>query len=271
MRLIEQPEYKRRWNRDSWEARERDALRGWLLDRLESPAYVPQADRDAAPPPPPRVVRVAELADRARDDADFIAVAERYTHNPNVRVDTLVADLLAPECVPFLPAQRYKKGGIKKRRQWEKVWDLQRREDAGEKVKIPKPPKYTQADFKNAAIYKLRGKLDVPKERFTSYPGLEHDGNAVVTWAGFDHQQRAQALATYYYEARQQLGFSTEQLTLILAGIADLVPWVKQWHNDLDPEFGIRFGDYLEDFVAQQAAELGVGLDAVQQARIEAK
>ncbi len=263
VRLIEQPEYKRRWNRDSWEDREQDALRGWLLDRLETPAYL--GDRDD---PQPRLRRLAELADRAREDADFMQVAERYTHNPNVLVDKLIADLVAGESVPFLPAQRYKKGGIKKRRTWEKVWDLQRREDAGEKVKIPKPPKYTKGDFQSGTVYTLRGKLDVPKERFTSYPSLDHDGHTFVTWAGLDHKQRAQALATFFYQARDEFGFDPERLTLVLAGIHDLVPWVKQWHNELDPQFGIRFGDYLEGFVAQEASALGVGLEAVEKARL---
>ena len=33
--LIEQPEYKRRWNTEPWDEQLKRALRGWLLDRLE--------------------------------------------------------------------------------------------------------------------------------------------------------------------------------------------------------------------------------------------
>src|SRR5207247_844480 len=33
--LIEQPEYKRRWNSEPYPDLEQRALRGWLLDRLE--------------------------------------------------------------------------------------------------------------------------------------------------------------------------------------------------------------------------------------------
>ena len=36
IRLIEQPEYKRRWNTEPWESQLERALREWLLDRLES-------------------------------------------------------------------------------------------------------------------------------------------------------------------------------------------------------------------------------------------
>ena len=89
---------------------------------------------------------------------------------------------------------RYKPSGLTKRAVWERTWDLQRREDAGEDVgPIPVPPKYTAADFQSADIWRLRGKLDVPKERFISYPAAERDGDPslVVGWAGWDHLQQA--------------------------------------------------------------------------------
>ena len=35
IRLLEKPEYKRRWAQDPWERRQERALRDWLLDRLE--------------------------------------------------------------------------------------------------------------------------------------------------------------------------------------------------------------------------------------------
>ena len=54
---------------------------------------------------------------------------------------------------------------------------------------IPVPPKYGDKDFQKANYWKLRGKLDVPKERFISYPGAERDGDTsmVIGWAGWDH------------------------------------------------------------------------------------
>ena len=36
IRLIEQPEYKRRWNTEPWESQLERALQTWLLNRLES-------------------------------------------------------------------------------------------------------------------------------------------------------------------------------------------------------------------------------------------
>ena len=37
--LIEQPEYKRRWNMESWDEQESHALRSWLLHRMEEARY----------------------------------------------------------------------------------------------------------------------------------------------------------------------------------------------------------------------------------------
>jgi hypothetical protein len=85
---------------------------------------------------------------------------------------------------------------------------LQRREDAGEKptsAKIPVPPKYQSKDFLKADFWRLRGGLDVPKERWVSYPGCERgaDGSLVIAWAGWDHLQQATALATYYLDMKE--------------------------------------------------------------------
>ena len=46
IKLIEDPEFKRRWAEEPWEEREKKALHGWLLDRLETARYWPAADRD---------------------------------------------------------------------------------------------------------------------------------------------------------------------------------------------------------------------------------
>jgi hypothetical protein len=56
MALIEQPEYKRRWNLVHWEQLEQEALRQWLLDRLEDPRHWP-----TSPPTLSSVARLAEL------------------------------------------------------------------------------------------------------------------------------------------------------------------------------------------------------------------
>lgn len=168
--------------------------------------------------------------------------------------------------VTLLVPPRYKPSGLTKRQVWERTWDLQRREDAGEDVgPIPVPPRYTSADFLSSDVWRLRGKLDVPKERFVSYPhsSREGDPSLVVAWAGWDHRQQAIALAAYYDRMKTREGWPPERLVPLLAGLDQLLFWLKLWHNDVDPEFYLRMGDYYTDFVRDEAQALGYTLEQV--------
>ena len=46
----------------------------------------------------------------------------------------------------------------------------------------------------------------------------------------------------------------------LLAGLLELVPWLQQWHNDVDPATGLRMGDYFADFIDEEARSLGLNL-----------
>ena len=254
LRLLEKPEHKRRWNRDPWEKLEQQALRSWLLDRLETPKYWGGAGAQ------PELTSCARLADLAGRDPEFHQVAALYRGREDYDRLALVKELVLSEAVPYLPVFRYKPSGLAKRKQWEDVWALQRREDAGENVgSIPVPPKYTSADFLDATCWRLRGKLDVPKERFVLYPKAEReaDPTPVVGWAGWNHLQQAQALAAYYLRARDE-GFPTERLVPLLAGLEELLPWIRQWHPQVDPGMGLPMGDFFSSFVSEQMRELGL-------------
>ena len=108
------------------------------------------------------------------------------------------------------------------------------------------PPKYTSEDFLKPDFWRLRGKLDVPKERFVSYPGCERPGDPtlVVAWAGWDHLQQATALAAYFVRLKDE-GVPAERLVPLLAGIDELVFWLKLWHNAFDPSSGHGHGRLL--------------------------
>ncbi|HSF32670.1 MAG TPA: BREX-2 system adenine-specific DNA-methyltransferase PglX, partial [Candidatus Tectomicrobia bacterium] len=281
--LIERPEYKRRWNTEPWEEQERRALRNWLLDRLEDSRYWQE----------PSLQTTRTLANKAQKDADFLQVAELYRGHAGFDVHALVAELVEAESVPFLPVLRYKPLGLRKREIWERTWDLQRREDtlnaevaatvtrrADETLEqfqerlvaeqrrrkreevgdIPPPPKYTSADFLTSTCWRLRGALDVPKERFISLPFCSRDADPslLIGWAGWDHLQQAKALAAWYTEVVEQEGWSTERLKPLLAGLAELIPWLKQWHNDLDAEFHELMGDFFEIFLQGQLQRYGL-------------
>jgi hypothetical protein len=249
IRLIEQPEFKRRWNVEPFAEQLQRAQRSWLLDRMENPKFWPE----------PKLLSTARFAEKLRLDPDFVQVSNLYRGRDDHNFDDLVRELVESEAVPFLPVLRYKPAGLRKRADWEATWALQRREDAGEQVgPIPVPPKYTSADFLKSSYWSLRGKLDVPKERFVLYPSAERsdDPTPVFTWAGFDHAQQARALAERYLERKEQDAATPDQLVPLLAGLRELIPWLLQWHNDpKDGEAG--FGTAYQDFVTTELQALG--------------
>ena len=124
---------------------------------------------------------------------------------------------------------------------------------------IPVPPKYTSADFVKSDYWRLRGKLDVPKERWVSFPHCDGpDGTLVIAWAGYDHLQLARSISAYFVDIQEHLGGRDDpRLVPLLACLLELLPWLKQWHNEVDPEFGERMGDYFEGFVNEEARQLG--------------
>ncbi len=171
-------------NADPWEEQEQRALKNWLLDRLETTKYR-KGTKDN-----PELTTTAQMADVASADAEFLQVAAIYRGRPDFNVAALLAELVEGEAVPFLPILRYKPAGLRKRELWERTWDLQRQQDAGKDIgEIPVPPKYASTDFLKSDFWRLRGKLDVPKERWISYPhcSTDSDPRLVVGWAGWNH------------------------------------------------------------------------------------
>lgn len=257
--LIEKPEYKRRWNSEPWEEQVQRALKNWLLDRLEAPKYR-QGIKDH-----PELTTTAQMADVASADVEFLQVAALYRGRSDFELAALVAELVEAESVPLLPILRYKSAGLRKRELWERTWDLQRQQDAGKDAgDIPVPPKYATADFLNTDFWRLRGKLDVPKERWTSFPqcSTEGDPTLVVGWAGWNHLEQATALVAYY-DARKREGWNAERLTPLLAGLDQLLPWIHQWHPEIDPEFGETAGQSFQTMLESDAHELGLTLDDI--------
>jgi Eco57I restriction endonuclease. len=248
IRLLERPEYKRRWATEPWGKQEGRALRGWLLDRLEDKRFW----FDWAGRPTPR--SILQMADDVARDPDLVSVLALWEGRPDVPVPVSLEKLLAEEAVPYLAAYRYKDTGLRKREAWEHTWDLQRREDCGEKVDtIPIPPKYTSADFTRNAYWSHRGKLDVPKERFILYPdaGRATDPTPVLGWAGWDHAQQALAI-DQLIQQREAEGWEDERLIPLVAGLAELLPWVRQWHAEPDPFYG---GVSPAEFFAEQLGD----------------
>ncbi|MFI7870021.1 BREX-2 system adenine-specific DNA-methyltransferase PglX [Streptomyces salinarius] len=252
--MVERPEYKRRWATEGWDTLQEKALRSWLLDRMETRDH--WFDENGQP----TILTLARFADALSHDEDFVSVANLYA--PRKELAKVVAELITDEHVPFLSALRYKPASLKKRADWEEVWDLQRKEDAApdeptkRKIRdsIPVPPKYTSADFLRPSYWRARGKLDVPKERFISYGQTNAATPELYGWAGWDHREQAQALATYFTNT----ALSTEEITPFLAGLLELQPWLSQWHNEFDMLYSGSPADFFAGYRQQKQGEHGL-------------
>ena len=284
--LLERPEYKRRWHQASWEELEQAALRGWLLDRLEAARFWPET----------ALQRVGEIAARTERDSDFMAMAALYTGHLGFDVPSLILALLKDESVPALKVLRYKESGLRKRLDWEQTWEQQRAEDAmdaavaiehpsfeGESEaewqarikpeqdkrkaaqvgKIPSPPKYASADFLNTTLWRLRGGLDVPKERFFTVPDPQAPGEWLYGWAGWNPAQRVRALAGAYLHAEQSSGVDPVHLIPMLSAVQEELPWVLQWHNAMDPDLDVRPGEYFRSWLGEQLNRHGWTADSL--------
>ena len=210
-----------------------------------------------------------------RDDARVQLAAQRLAGTIDVDVGTLLRELIVGEAVPYAAAHRYTDGGLRIRAEWDRVWELQRHEDAidglglppaeaarrkrEEVGEIPVPPSYKRADFRKSDFWRLRGRLDVPKERFVLVPEGSRTGDPspVVGWAGWDHATLAFALAGRAALLRSQDGAGKERMIPLLAGILELLTWVAQWHPEPDPETGEPPARELEDFLADELGALG--------------
>ncbi len=259
LRLLETPETKRRWSPPDDAKAFADAVRTWLLERIEA-TFREQST--------PELRTARQLALELGRDPAVAAAHELLTEESGLDLVKLISDLVDAEGVPFLAGYRYGETGMEKRASWEETWRLQRLEDEGKLAPelkrlglkaIPVPDKYGPKDFLRH-YWGLRGKLDVPKERFVTVPGgsADEDTTPLAGWAGWDHLKVAQALSALYQRRKTEDGWTKDRLVPLLAGIDERVPWLLQWHNDVDPTYGTKLGEFFRDFVAGEAHSLGV-------------
>ncbi len=175
LRLLETPETKRRWSPPDDAKAFSEAVRTWLLERIET------AFRDQSAP---ELRSARQLALELGREPAVQAAHALLTEESGLDLVKLFSDLVDTEGVPFLAGYRYAETGTEKRATWEETWRLQRLEDAGTLAPeltrlgltaIPVPDKYGPKDFLRH-FWSLRGKLDVPKERFIAYPSARGRG-----------------------------------------------------------------------------------------------
>ncbi|WAM30041.1 BREX-2 system adenine-specific DNA-methyltransferase PglX [Myxococcus sp. NMCA1] len=225
--LIEQPTYKRRWHRPDYVAEETQALETYLSDRME--AWV----KERATP-----FTLRQMVAALQSDAGVLAVAECLAGNAQFDLEALLSERLLADSVPNNKHHVFKLSGLDKRAAWEATWEMQRREDAGEKVTPPVPPKYASADYLRPEYWSLRGALDVPKERFITFTELPwRDGpERLYGWAGLTPRQRSKVLVELDEESEGS-GVSLADRYGLLYGAQILVPYVASESKEAAAEF----------------------------------
>lgn len=212
-----------------------------------------------------RLTSVAELSSKLNVQTSWQEVASVYLGRSDFDTTSLLSELISSSSVPLLNVFAYKDSGLRKRRVWEEVWGRQRREDEGcPEGQIKAPPYFKSGDFQESSYWSLRGKMDVPQEQFILFPHCERDGDpsVVVGWAGWDHLQQATAIVAYY-DARKREGWTAARLTPLLAGLDQLLPWIHQWHPEIDPEYNETAGTSFQTLLESEAQELGLTLEDI--------
>ncbi|MCP3013070.1 BREX-2 system adenine-specific DNA-methyltransferase PglX [Nocardiopsis dassonvillei] len=260
LRVLERPDFKHRWTTPPWESVWRPAVAAWLLQRCERRELWYTRGTDGADRPTVRTL--SELVGAVENDPDVIAAVE--AHSPGSTVRKLLTELFQEEHVPFLAALRFRPSGLRKHQEWTRLWDLRwSRENPphGDTVEAdpsdePSPPKFTAADFLRKSYWANRGKFDMPNERFTSYspgPSPALSATSMLGWAGWDARDRAWALVNIVERNLAPPQAPTETVVPLLAGLAEVLPWVDRVGAGIGPrrahgdgaELGRRFADYL--------------------------
>ncbi|MFI5758610.1 BREX-2 system adenine-specific DNA-methyltransferase PglX [Streptomyces sp. NPDC051569] len=264
LRLLEQPEHKRRWSTPGWHHFLRVGLRDRMLDRCErADLWFETTDEEHRP-----VARTVEqLANFLAADAEFVMLAARYS--PGTRVLDVVQSLLNDTHVPAAPPLRYKESGLAKRSDWEAAWERQwasgqggdgttdRQEQTDPTLFVP--PRYTSADFVKPSYWQQRGKHDVPNERFASYlpPFSPLSSATVLGWAGWDAHETAQVLLDLVESGAHADAGGLESMFPLLAALQDILRRVQRTEADLGPTVPSGSYQVYEETFRRHVVRLG--------------
>jgi len=191
------------------------ACETWLLDRIEK--LFRNLD-------PARPMSAEEITSRLAASVDVGAVsALLHDLAGEIPLAVTLRSLLETNAVPFAAAFRHTEAGRAKRADWERTWESQRREEAGEQVTHSVPPTYNAEDYRDSVTWLHRGRLDVPTERFIRYPGAAPDGVAeMYGWAGWSTEGRLTAITALVAERSSRDQWDQARLEPLLAGISEL-------------------------------------------------
>lgn len=93
-------------------------------------------------------------------------------------------------------------------------------------------------------------------------PKGDAPGESLYGWAGWNRVQRVQAIAGTYIDAESRQGWPVPQLIPSLAAVHEELPWVLQWHNQIDSELGLKLDDYFHAWLGTELKRHGLDAGA---------
>ena len=242
IRLLEKPEHKRRWATEPWEKQVEQGAARLAARPAGGPAVLVRraGPADAASPS-------AQLADVVARDADLVSVLELWAgrHGQSGRRSR------CPAAGPTRRCRTWRRTGSRtpacasaRRGSRPGPAAPRGRRRAGRRP-IPVPPKYTSADFRKASYWqaprqarRAEGAVHpLPRRRPRDRP----DAAARLGRLG---PRPAGPGAGHVIGEREAEGWDDERLVPLVAGLAELQPWVEQWHAEVDPTYGVNLADF---------------------------
>lgn len=211
--LLEDPLYKRRWIPPDYEKEFRAAAEWWLGEKLEW-----ALEQHGRP------ISLREWARIMGRDERVNAALEALTGTPHFDLEGELLKVIRANAVPNRPEGYLKPAGLRK-------FYAARRSDP------PETPEYRRKEFSDGTAWKLRGKLNIPRERFIHYAEFDHTrrgtdapdtGGPWFGWAGWDAAQRADALA-FLLDRANRAGWEPRWRQCGLrAALRDLLPELSE-------------------------------------------
>ncbi len=259
--ILEGPLYKRRWVPPNYETEFQQAAEWWLAELLEW-----ALEQHGRP------ISLRDWARILGKDERVIATIEVLTGTPAFDLERELLKVIRANCVPNRPEHYLKPAGLRK---FYAAWQSD----------PPKTPEYRSKEFSDRTAWKLRGKLNIPRERFIHYVGFDHtlrgeeapeSGGPWFGWAGWDAVERAEALA-FLIEQANRAGWEMRWRQCGLrAALRDLLPELAELPSSERAEFeaiaemcGLRLGTrcycqaYVDGVGKGEPGVSGVGQDVL--------
>ena len=206
--LLEDPLYKRRWIPPDDERDFREAATWWLAEKIEW-----ALEQHGQP------VSLRGLARQMAHDGRVDAALQVLTGSEMYEMETELLRVLRDNAVSNRPEHYLKPSGLRKLRASHST------------------SRFSRSDFSDGTAWKVRGKLNVPRERFIAYAEFDHTGRGTDApetgglwfgWAGWEAVKRAEALVHLIEQAGHAGWEAHYRQCGLRAALRDLLPELKE-------------------------------------------